>query len=287
MSRFALEWAKRQHDVGLKERYMLVLFAERAYGAKHAFSWREEEILADTQATKRSLNRSLGILSGAGLIKSSWERDHSGLGSWGRPETIRLAGQLLIPADWRAFMIERPKGTAKESDRAAAVYRFFDAKGALLYIGKAVDPSDRFLEHQKDKFWWSEVVTREVVWFETEYLAEAEETRAIQAESPRYNIKDATTSGLRDEDRRAGRGRRFVVANGRFAKFLAALDVIRKAIGEASYGDALLPNDSELASRFGLDPFIVSQVLHYLHLHEELEVVEDDGTRRYQFVFYG
>jgi hypothetical protein len=68
-----------------------------------------------------------------------------------------------------------------------ALYRFFDAAGALLYIGRTLRPPwDRWREHRAGKTWWHEVATITIELVDTKEIV-SEERRAILAENPRYN----------------------------------------------------------------------------------------------------
>jgi hypothetical protein len=69
-----------------------------------------------------------------------------------------------------------------------ALYRLFDADGALLYVGVSDNPRGRWNAHATEKPWWHEVADRKVIWLETRDEALAKETRAICDEHPRYNI---------------------------------------------------------------------------------------------------
>lgn len=84
-----------------------------------------------------------------------------------------------------------------------AVYRMFDAKGTLLYIGMT-GHARRFDEHGV-KRWFPAVATITLEWHDTEASARVAEKRAIQAERPRYNIAE-TPKGKRSKipaDRRS------------------------------------------------------------------------------------
>lgn len=68
------------------------------------------------------------------------------------------------------------------------LYRFFDADGALLYVGRTVNAGRRWREHEKRAPWFDEVktVTREIL-ATAEALALAER-QAITTEQPLHNI---------------------------------------------------------------------------------------------------
>jgi len=69
----------------------------------------------------------------------------------------------------------------------AAVYRLYDATGALLYIGASCNPTRRYKDHASRRPWWREVYRREVEWHPTRAAALAAEREAIKSDRPRYN----------------------------------------------------------------------------------------------------
>lgn len=69
------------------------------------------------------------------------------------------------------------------------LYRCFNKKDELLYVGKTLRPAYRFSEHKRDKHWWSKVVKIKLQHFkDSKELAKAE-TKAIKKEKPIYNSK--------------------------------------------------------------------------------------------------
>jgi hypothetical protein len=74
------------------------------------------------------------------------------------------------------------------SEQAHTLYRFFDAAGHLLYVGKTVAPSRRWREHERGASWFESVasVTREVH-PDAEAVDKAERL-AITTEGPLHNI---------------------------------------------------------------------------------------------------
>ncbi|OPC84191.1 hypothetical protein B4N89_27605 [Embleya scabrispora] len=69
-----------------------------------------------------------------------------------------------------------------------AVYRFFDAGDALIYVGIATNPRRRWADHTSQSPWWGQVVTREVEWFDTRDEAESAEALTIAHDRPRWNV---------------------------------------------------------------------------------------------------
>src|SRR5438132_2180190 len=73
-----------------------------------------------------------------------------------------------------------------------AVYRFFDADDALLYIGISIDPDERWKAHRygTDRNGWpKEAVRRTIEWRDSRPEALKAEEEAIKAERPLYNEK--------------------------------------------------------------------------------------------------
>lgn len=70
-----------------------------------------------------------------------------------------------------------------------ALYRHFDASGALLYVGISVQPLIRLAAHVWSSMWAADVATVKIEWFETRTAAEHAEWAAIKNEAPRCNVK--------------------------------------------------------------------------------------------------
>jgi hypothetical protein len=68
------------------------------------------------------------------------------------------------------------------------LYRFFDMRGSLLYVGRTINPGRRWREHEKDKPWFNEVATLTRQVYATAEAVDQAERDAIATESPRYNI---------------------------------------------------------------------------------------------------
>lgn len=71
--------------------------------------------------------------------------------------------------------------------RRHAVYRFFDERGRLLYVGRTSDLRRRTYEHARSQPWWREVQAMQFALYATPDEAADEESYAINDESPRYN----------------------------------------------------------------------------------------------------
>lgn len=67
------------------------------------------------------------------------------------------------------------------------LYRFYNSRDELLYVGITSNPMTRFRAHQSDKSWWPEVATINVENYASRRELLAAERAAIKAEHPRYN----------------------------------------------------------------------------------------------------
>jgi predicted GIY-YIG superfamily endonuclease len=72
-----------------------------------------------------------------------------------------------------------------------ALYRFFDACDALLYVGVTGDVDARWEQHASLKPWWPQVTRKTVEWYDDRETAESEERRAIREEDPLHNVQHA------------------------------------------------------------------------------------------------
>ena len=68
------------------------------------------------------------------------------------------------------------------------LYRLFDKKGTLLYVGVTGRVRARMKQHARKQPWWPEVATRKTVWYGSRPTALANERLAIRTESPLYNF---------------------------------------------------------------------------------------------------
>jgi len=69
-----------------------------------------------------------------------------------------------------------------------ALYRFYDHREVLLYIGLTMDPATRWKAHSKQKPWWVEVTSIRIEHFPSREAVKAAEIAAIKAELPLYNV---------------------------------------------------------------------------------------------------
>jgi excinuclease UvrABC nuclease subunit len=89
-----------------------------------------------------------------------------------------------------------------------AVYRMFDADGALLYVGRSIDALQRLSSHRKVKAWWTDVATVTVTHYDDELEACRDELAAISSEQPKYNAQCRELLTCRDAQYRAAAAER-------------------------------------------------------------------------------
>lgn len=68
-----------------------------------------------------------------------------------------------------------------------ALYRHFDATGALLYVGISLHPVSRQIQHSHGSDWYHEITDIRFEWFDTREDARAAELVAIEDEKPKHN----------------------------------------------------------------------------------------------------
>ncbi len=81
-----------------------------------------------------------------------------------------------------------PRGTA---DTPTVLYRHFDAKGALLYVGISLRAMERLAAHMAGSQWAEAISRVELERFPTRDAALAAERQVIKGEKPRHNITHA------------------------------------------------------------------------------------------------
>jgi predicted GIY-YIG superfamily endonuclease len=86
--------------------------------------------------------------------------------------------------------------------RAAALYRFFDYDGRLLYVGITYDRATRFESHAQTSKWWKEADhgSTTVEWLESWRAAEVAERFAIRDERPLWNRRGSPWAAVADAD---------------------------------------------------------------------------------------
>lgn len=69
-----------------------------------------------------------------------------------------------------------------------ALYRLYDAGGALLYVGITGALKLRMSQHAAEKPWWSAITRKTVAWYPSRAEAVAAEAEAITLEAPVHNV---------------------------------------------------------------------------------------------------
>jgi predicted GIY-YIG superfamily endonuclease len=70
-----------------------------------------------------------------------------------------------------------------------ALYRLYNSKRKLLYVGITGNLKARLAAHADTKLWWPEVSRKTVEWHLTREGAAVAELKAIQAERPIHNVR--------------------------------------------------------------------------------------------------
>lgn len=79
---------------------------------------------------------------------------------------------------------------------AHVLYRMYDIKNRLLYIGLTSDPPARFKNHKFNRWWWDEVANIGIEQFQSQKALRAAEARAIRDEGPLYNVHNNADPGF-------------------------------------------------------------------------------------------
>jgi hypothetical protein len=69
------------------------------------------------------------------------------------------------------------------------LYRHFDKKGRLLYVGQSLNAVSRLQQHRGNSGWYNEIAYIKIEKFETYHDALDAERKAIERERPLYNCQ--------------------------------------------------------------------------------------------------
>lgn len=120
-----------------------------------------------------------------------------------------------------------------------AVYRMYDADGALLYVGQSQHPESRLGQHRATSDWVFSVTDIKVQWVVTRRDALDVERQAIREEKPRHNI--IASSPERKAKARPGSS---LIGRGKLALWI--------------YKN--FPSQSAAAARIGIAPNFLSEI---------------------------
>lgn len=83
------------------------------------------------------------------------------------------------------------------------VYRLYDGKGHLLYVGATINVGSRMVQHRRTQPWWARVRRISVAHYPSRQEAEVAEALAIWRENPRFNVQRAAAldTDLAERDR--------------------------------------------------------------------------------------
>lgn len=271
-----MEWAKWKQVDDPASKLVLLVIADHAEGPDSTCVLREGDFENEADIDRKDVHVLIGRMQDAGILKSTLiprspadPSDSRSAGmcrrlheQWG--DSIKF--ELNISNQWRpGARTPKPKTDGRrDPDCPTAVYRLYDATGELLYVGIAKDPGVRFEQHKYRMAWWNRVVTREITWYETRPLAEAEEYRAIKQDGPLFNVHHALGPEGPDRSKR----QTYATHDASPAAFGAALRRLRAELLAGVYDIIPLPPNEILARAYGIPPSSV------WHLHFRLK---DEG----------
>lgn len=70
-----------------------------------------------------------------------------------------------------------------------ALYRHFDAEGALLYVGISLSAVQRLSQHKSGSKWFEQIRRVTIEWHDSREKALRAEATAISQENPRHNLQ--------------------------------------------------------------------------------------------------
>jgi excinuclease UvrABC nuclease subunit len=88
---------------------------------------------------------------------------------------------------FRVDVQEIIEAITKPKIESCCVYLFSDQADRILYVGKTLNPLERFGRHTKDKDWFKEIAYFEIEWCQNEIDALNREAELIKELRPRYN----------------------------------------------------------------------------------------------------
>ena len=109
-----------------------------------------------------------------------------------RAEQLRWVASALGVSTSTAKTYDPDRGHYDLSGETA-LYRYFDAEGALLYVGVTGDPVKRDREHAATSPWRGSARRRTIEWYCSRTEALAAERTAIRRERPAHNVLAAVT----------------------------------------------------------------------------------------------
>ena len=71
--------------------------------------------------------------------------------------------------------------------RVCALYRLYDSRGRLLYVGCSGEPKLRRRAHSYNRIWGADIASMTVKWFDSKGAALTAERHACVFEAPKWN----------------------------------------------------------------------------------------------------
>jgi predicted GIY-YIG superfamily endonuclease len=137
--------------------------------------WREEKRQSDLQAAAiRPTYEPSTIRLALGTAKSSRKRT---------ARQRRRQYRKLTP-----WYVRGAHNYSGRTDGKTILYRFYDSKGKLLYVGITNNFDRRLQQHLADKWWAPQIARTQKVLYPSRTAAQNAELRAIRSERPRHNV---------------------------------------------------------------------------------------------------
>jgi hypothetical protein len=105
-----------------------------------------------------------------------------------------LYGPWDWEADWCVTLVRVVEWGSPTTPVPTTLYRLFDKKGSLLYVGISLSPAQRWVHHSEHKDWWPQVARIEFDWLASRVEALRAEAEAIRAERPIHNVQHNSTA---------------------------------------------------------------------------------------------
>jgi excinuclease UvrABC nuclease subunit len=141
-----------------------------------------------------------------------------------------------------------------ESPERTALYRLYDDKGRLLYVGISTYPDERFKQHAGDKLWWHHVARHEIAWLDSRVEALKAEATAMTEERPLYNGYHHLGKGWPQKARKYDDT----------AERAAVREGVRSALERGDYESGTYLRGGPVGRQFGVSALIAHHALHEL-----------------------
>ncbi len=274
MSRFALDWAKEQRPANVEAKVLLLILGDEAEGSDSTCTFVESKLADATGIDQVVLPVVIERLKADGYISvtvmppPSWD-----------PGVARYPGReikfgLLIPDPGDSWVPHPSIGG--DNDDPTAVYRLYDPKGVLLYVGISQYPTIRLKQHQLTQLWWFRVATQEITWHPSESSASAEERRAIKRDHPIYNKTHSPAPPSKGKPPK----RRYVKEDTRHNTYVKTIRRMRSDLQAGCFDVGVLPSTSALADRYEVGEMLVDQMCDELLRAGEIAYLPDPKIRR-------